>query len=157
MPKLRGFTLIELLVVIAIIGMLSSVVLASLNAARMKARDAERKTDMYAVVRALELYAFDHAGNYPVPGNPGTGCGGTRPGYCLGDATVESALVPAYLAKMPHDSRYEATSNDYLYQMANTTHVYILLSRSETKNNWCWIPTSATWIGHSWLSSFPSC
>jgi prepilin-type N-terminal cleavage/methylation domain-containing protein len=38
--KSSGFTLIELLVVIAIIGVLSSVVMASLNLSRQKAKDA---------------------------------------------------------------------------------------------------------------------
>ncbi len=52
----RGFTLIELLVVIAIIGILSSVVLASLNSARMKGRDARRISDIKQLQLALELY-----------------------------------------------------------------------------------------------------
>lgn len=89
--EMRGFTLIELLVVIAIIGILSAVVLASLNSARSKGRDAERASDMTQVVTALELYADDHAGSYPFPANPGTGCAGARAGYCLGDSTMVSA------------------------------------------------------------------
>ena len=64
----RGFTLIELLVVIAIIGILSSVVLASLNTARAKARDATRLQDASEVQKALELYASDHDGKYPTTG-----------------------------------------------------------------------------------------
>ena len=52
----RGFTLIELLVVIAIIGILSSVVLASLNSARKKGRDARRISDIKQLQLALELY-----------------------------------------------------------------------------------------------------
>lgn len=60
----RGFTLIELLVVIAIIGILSSVVLASLNDARQKSRDAKRIADVKQLQLALELY-FDTNGTYP--------------------------------------------------------------------------------------------
>ncbi len=50
-----GFTLIELLVVIAIIGILSAVVLASLQTARAKSRDAKRVSDLGQIQLALEL------------------------------------------------------------------------------------------------------
>ena len=61
----RGFTLIELLVVIAIIGILSSVVVASLNSARKKARDARRVDEIKSLQLALELYFDANAGKYP--------------------------------------------------------------------------------------------
>lgn len=60
----KGFTLIELLVVISIIGILASVVLASLNSARRKSRDARRVADIKQIQLALELY-FDSKGEYP--------------------------------------------------------------------------------------------
>ncbi len=63
--KKGGFTLIELLVVVAIIGILSSVVLASLNSARVKARDAKRATEVHQLKSALELYYIDNNGTYP--------------------------------------------------------------------------------------------
>ena len=59
-----GFTLIELLVVIAIIGVLASTVLASVNSARAKARDARRMSDFKAISTALAFY-FDKYGRYP--------------------------------------------------------------------------------------------
>lgn len=65
--KQKGFTLIELLVVIAIIGLLSSIILASLNGARKKGRDARRLADLKQLQVALELYYGDQAAPaYPV-------------------------------------------------------------------------------------------
>lgn len=88
----RGFTLIELLVVIAIIGVLSSVVLASLNTARAKANDAKIRTDLRQISTALQFY-FDKYGRYP-----------TNPQSCCG-STFASALTPlvteGFIATLP--------------------------------------------------------
>ncbi len=58
-----GFTLIELLVVIAIIGILSSVVLASLNSARQKGQIAAIKSNLKNMIPQAQL-AYDTPGNY---------------------------------------------------------------------------------------------
>ena len=59
-----GFTLIELLVVISIIGILATLVAANLNAARSRARDAERKSDLRSLATSLRLY-YNDVGRYP--------------------------------------------------------------------------------------------
>jgi prepilin-type N-terminal cleavage/methylation domain-containing protein len=67
----RGFTLIELLVVIAIIGILASVVLASLNSARAKGADAAIKSTVNNARAQAELF-YDTAGNYTTVCTAGT-------------------------------------------------------------------------------------
>ena len=67
MKRNKGFTLIELLVVIAIIGILSAVVLASLNTARAKGSDAAIKSQLASIRPQAEII-FDNRGNYGTPG-----------------------------------------------------------------------------------------
>jgi prepilin-type N-terminal cleavage/methylation domain-containing protein len=75
----KGFTLIELLVVIAIIGILSSVVLVSLNSARDKGRVAKFQAEMSGLRTALEAGYSGNAYNAAlltgVPGDITTGTG----------------------------------------------------------------------------------
>jgi len=59
-----GFTLIELLVVIAILGVLATVGLGSFQSSRAKTRDAQRKSDLSQIQRALEMY-YNDKGEYP--------------------------------------------------------------------------------------------
>ncbi|MBI5005119.1 MAG: prepilin-type N-terminal cleavage/methylation domain-containing protein [Candidatus Lloydbacteria bacterium] len=88
--KNKGFTLIELLVVIAIIGILSSVVLASLNTARQKSRDAKRVADIKQLQLALELY-FDANRAYPTATNG------------LVSDLVSALVTPGYIPSLPAD------------------------------------------------------
>jgi prepilin-type N-terminal cleavage/methylation domain-containing protein len=60
----RGFTLIELLVVIAIIGILSSVVLASLNTARAKGTDAKIQSEIRSIAVNAEIYYDNNSNSY---------------------------------------------------------------------------------------------
>jgi prepilin-type N-terminal cleavage/methylation domain-containing protein len=60
----KGFTLIELLVVIAIIGILSAVVLASLNSARAKGQDAAIRSNINGIRSQAELFYDDNGSVY---------------------------------------------------------------------------------------------
>ena len=64
MQRKKGFTLIELLVVIAIIGILASVVLASLNTARDKGSDAAVKANLVNIRAQSELIYDDNGRSY---------------------------------------------------------------------------------------------
>ena len=59
-----GFSLIELIAVVAILGILAAVVAPNILGAPGKARVTRAKTDITAVVSALQTYKLDNF-NYP--------------------------------------------------------------------------------------------
>lgn len=91
--KQSGFTLIELLVVIAIIGILSSVVLASVSNSRQKAKDASVKADLSVVMKQAELYLLNN-NTYGIYANA---CPTTTQATTImfGDPTLYKALTQA--------------------------------------------------------------
>ena len=107
-----GFTLIELLVVIAIIGILASVVLASLNSARDRGSNAAVKADLHGIRNQAEL-VYDITKSYDtVCGNQNVitainhallvgGDAGTVATRCNDSATAWAANV---MLKTPEDS-----------------------------------------------------
>lgn len=121
----KGFTLIELLVVVAIIGLLSSVVLASLDSARKKGRDARRKQDAVQIRNALELYKSDF-GSYPLA-SPGVWGGVTTGGCGPGNSTTYIAgLVPTYISVLPRDPNATGNCTGYLYNSDGTNYKLLI-------------------------------
>ena len=102
MNKNKGFTLIELLVVIAIIGILASVVLASLNSARTKGSDAAIKSNL-ANMRAQAAMYYDTNSKYNTTDGTAVTCsvatdGTQSPNPCtalFSDATILNGMKAA--------------------------------------------------------------
>jgi prepilin-type N-terminal cleavage/methylation domain-containing protein len=142
MNSKRGFTLIELLVVIAIIGLLSSVILASLNAARAKGRDAQRRSDLHQLQIGVELY-YDKNGVYPSDGTTFA-------------ATDLAGLVPSFLPGIPRDPKVQSGATDYRYSSAGTSAGYALLAWLEKNGTWCRVSSGTDDPGLNWIN-FPRC
>ena len=124
-----GFTLIELLVVIAIIGLLSAIVLASLNTARTKGQDAARIADTKSLETAMELYYNDN-NKYPNTNMaPDTGYG------LAGNASLTAALVPKYIASIP--AILAADGDQYAWSSAYGYGLWIYTAGNTSGNGFC--------------------
>ena len=128
----KGFTLIELLVVIAIIGILSSIVLASLNEARKNAKDASIKSAIMESTKMAEVFYHD-TGDYDLVcselqfvaggvindsisrNNGSFSCGDTTDGYCFSSTLNDggSVCVDGY-RELKHGFICDATGDDII-------------------------------------------
>lgn len=133
----KGFTLIELLVVVAIIGVLSSVVLASLNSARGKGRDAARASEIKELEKAIQMYYSDN-GSFP----SNAGClngwcclGAGDAGTCWsgsyhGSTALDNSLSPKYIGTLPRDplNNIAKAGDAYMYRIdTDAIGIYVTL------------------------------
>lgn len=106
----KGFTLIELLVVIAIIGLLSSVILASLSAARAKGQDATIKSSLSGMRTQAGLY-YDAANGSFAGVCANTTTNGVKTPYTMMVAAAEAAGLAGFTRDGVGDS-VTAVCND---------------------------------------------
>lgn len=78
----RGFTLIELLIVVALIGLLVGVAMPTYQHAKVKAREAVLRENLYIIRQTIDQY-FADKGYYP--------------------ASLEDLVEQHYLRRMPLD------------------------------------------------------
>jgi prepilin-type N-terminal cleavage/methylation domain-containing protein len=142
----RGFTMMELLVVVAILGILAVVGLDSFFFSQAKGRDAQRKSDLAAVAKALETYQNDF-NRYPSGNVNGEieGCGDGNDACEWGgvfSATMNDGAVnevtQTYMSVLP----VEPTTGGSYYYVSTTGSSYSLYATLENSHDKAYSETS---------------
>ena len=139
--KNRAFTLIELLVVIAIIGILISITLPALGAARESARRTKCLVNLKSMGIGMQMYLNDNGGIFPAvrPLHSGTVGGGNDPSLLdlLGlylDAPVprkenpgDQFFIVTDPYKCPSDTGTDDPKTNYepVYRSTGTSYEYL--------------------------------
>ena len=133
LEKDKGFTLIELLVVIAIIGILSSIVLASLNTSRGKGNDAKVKAQLSGLRASAEVY-YDTNANYGTVASDS--CTDVTPDFF--EDTASGMLQYTTQANYPTGATLSCHTDTAAYAVS------ALLPTSTTGEAWCVDSTGAS-------------
>lgn len=116
-----SFTLIELLVVIAIISSLSALLVPNFMGARERARDAQRKSDLKQIQKALEMYKQDQS---PPAYPTAILCGSATCFPNSGNQWASGTTI--YMNKVPKDPNRTDNNGYYYYNVDNTNLTYTL-------------------------------
>jgi type II secretory pathway pseudopilin PulG len=120
----------EIMVVVAIIGILATIVMLSLGAARQKARDSQRLQNLRTIGQALELYRVS-SGHYPVASGWVTDCGQPGANNWIPDDTDYSWNL-TYLPHVPRDPKQNcAVGSPQTYQYWSDGQTYKLTTQLE--------------------------
>lgn len=114
--------MIELLIVMAIIGALATFVIVAINPNRQlaKARDSQRRSDLFSILSAIYQYSSEHSGALPdTDGSAQTSnfptsltcIGSQSPCYNLAGAGEDDTMVPVYMPAMPEDPKTGTPEN----------------------------------------------
>lgn len=124
-----GFTLIELLLVIGILAALLSITLIAINPARQfsQANDTKRRSDVNAILNAINQYQTDNAGQLPVAITT------TVQPISNTAANLCSSLVTKYLAALPVDPLTNGGTAITNCGAAYTTGYSIVKSSSDSR------------------------
>ena len=120
----KGFTLIELLVVISIIGILAALIMTNFNAARGRARDAQRKSDLRQISTSLRMYYNDN-NLYPLTAD-----------LTFGSDFSGGEMI--YMKYVPHDPSWEEVGDpDYVYSrlIADPNDYFCLVATLENASD----------------------
>jgi len=122
-PAQKAFTLIEILLVVAIIGLLASVVLASLSQSKVKANTAKRLENARQIENALEVYYVNNKA-YPSTGGSLESACTTWGGYAnTGASAWIPNLAPTYIQTLPTDPDSDGAAKCcYIYKSNGTDY-----------------------------------
>lgn len=143
----KGFTLLEMLLVIAIIAILAAIVIVAINPAKQlgDANNAQRQSDVLAILNAIQQYAIDNSGSYTaldLTDDTPDDCGDTTGSFicedgqaCVGGTDLHTILAttsPSYISEIPLDPQAIANGSTTAAQDGDDFSGYAVVLDSST-------------------------